>query len=86
MRPFEYERAGSLADASGMMGDAASIIAGGTNLMDLMKIQVMTPSRVIDISRLPATDPIQTHGDRRRPCPTWTGSKRMVTGCASARW
>ncbi len=66
MRPFEYERAGSLADASGMMGDAASIIAGGTNLMDLMKIQVMTPSRVIDISRLPDMDRIETHGDGLR--------------------
>ncbi|KAA8605347.1 molybdopterin dehydrogenase [Salipiger aestuarii] len=66
MKPFDYQRAHSLADASGRMGDAASIIAGGTNLLDLMKIQVMTPSRVIDISRLPGMDRIEPHGDGLR--------------------
>jgi CO/xanthine dehydrogenase FAD-binding subunit len=31
----------------------AKIIAGGTNLLDLMKLQVETPSQIIDINRLP---------------------------------
>ncbi|WP_289083203.1 xanthine dehydrogenase family protein subunit M, partial [uncultured Sulfitobacter sp.] len=30
----------------------ATIIAGGTNLLDLMKLEVMTPDRLVDISRL----------------------------------
>ncbi|MDO6586395.1 xanthine dehydrogenase family protein subunit M [Salipiger sp. 1_MG-2023] len=61
MRPFDYERATSLHDASERMSDAAAIIAGGTNLLDLMKIQVMTPSRLVDISRLDGLDRIEDH-------------------------
>jgi xanthine dehydrogenase YagS FAD-binding subunit len=55
MRAFTYERAASPAAAAASARDAAStaFIAGGTNLLDLMKLQVMTPSRVIDITRLP---------------------------------
>jgi xanthine dehydrogenase YagS FAD-binding subunit len=32
---------------------AAHVIAGGTNLVDLMKYNVAYPTRVIDITRLP---------------------------------
>ncbi|MDN8814857.1 FAD binding domain-containing protein, partial [Staphylococcus aureus] len=31
-------------------------IAGGTNLLDLMKLQVETPNKLVDISRLPLAD------------------------------
>ncbi|MBO3761121.1 xanthine dehydrogenase family protein subunit M [Ciceribacter sp. L1K22] len=51
MRPFDYQRAAAPSDLSS--ADAAtSIIAGGTNLLDLMKLEVMTPERLIDINRL----------------------------------
>jgi xanthine dehydrogenase YagS FAD-binding subunit len=52
---FQYERANDLADAVRQISadPAARIIAGGTNLIDLMKMEVERPSRLIDISRLP---------------------------------
>ncbi|MFL6839263.1 MAG: FAD binding domain-containing protein [Bradyrhizobium sp.] len=55
MIPFQYARASDVADAiSQIAGDpAAKFIAGGTNLLDLMKEDVERPSRLIDISRLP---------------------------------
>lgn len=53
MRPFDYARAGSV-DAAVAAGAAGGrFIAGGTNLLDLMKIEVETPARLVDISRLP---------------------------------
>jgi xanthine dehydrogenase YagS FAD-binding subunit len=54
MRAFTYERATSLADAATASANAGSkLIAGGTNLLDLMKLQVETPTHLIDVSRLP---------------------------------
>jgi xanthine dehydrogenase YagS FAD-binding subunit len=52
---FEYSRATGVADAVRLVGDdpKAKFIAGGTNLIDLMKADVERPTRVIDISRLP---------------------------------
>ena len=54
MIPFHYVRAGSLADAVSLMADdpTAKFIAGGTNLIDLMKMDVERPTKLIDISRL----------------------------------
>ena len=53
MKLFEYERAAS-PEVAARDGAASgtSFIAGGTNLLDLMKLQVMTPGRLVDISRL----------------------------------
>jgi xanthine dehydrogenase YagS FAD-binding subunit len=67
MRPFEYVRAGSVAEAvlgvalndavdgrrDGGADAPAKIVAGGTNLIDLMKADVMRPARLVDVSRLP---------------------------------
>ncbi len=52
---FEYTRANDVADAIGQAAAApnAKFIAGGTNLVDLMKAEVERPARLIDISRLP---------------------------------
>jgi xanthine dehydrogenase YagS FAD-binding subunit len=52
---FEYARANDVADAVRQIAadPAAKFIAGGTNLVDLMKVYVERPSRLIDISRLP---------------------------------
>jgi xanthine dehydrogenase YagS FAD-binding subunit len=52
---FEYSRASDVADAVGQIAadPTAKFIAGGTNLIDLMKEDVERPSRLIDISRLP---------------------------------
>lgn len=55
MNPFEYQRAAQLTDATRAIarGEGAKILAGGTNLVDLMKNGVETPTRLIDINHLP---------------------------------
>jgi xanthine dehydrogenase YagS FAD-binding subunit len=54
MKAFTYERADSPARAAAAAArPGAKLIAGGTNLLDLMKLQVETPTRLVDINRLP---------------------------------
>ena len=54
MKAFTYQRADSAEHASAAaVKPGAKIIAGGTNLLDLMKLQVETPSQLVDINRLP---------------------------------
>ncbi len=53
MRPFTYERARSPAEAAGAARQpGAKFIAGGTNLLDLMKLQIETPLHLIDVNGL----------------------------------
>jgi xanthine dehydrogenase YagS FAD-binding subunit len=60
MQAFHYERAGDVADAvklgkltgGGDVHAPAQFLAGGTTLVDLMKLNVLTPARVIDINAL----------------------------------
>lgn len=53
MRAFEFSRPASLDEATRCTADpAAKAIAGGTNLLDLMKLQVETPEVLCDINRL----------------------------------
>ena len=55
MIPFQYARANDIAEAVRLVaGDPkAKFIAGGTNLIDLMKMEVERPAKLIDITRLP---------------------------------
>jgi xanthine dehydrogenase YagS FAD-binding subunit len=54
MKAFTYQRADSAVQAAAAaVKPGAKIIAGGTNLLDLMKLQVETPSALVDINRLP---------------------------------
>ena len=54
MKSFTYQRADSLASAvTALTAPGSKVIAGGTNLLDLMKLQVESPSQLVDISRLP---------------------------------
>ena len=56
MKTFTYDRADSLAAATTDTAATTRFIAGGTNLLDLMKLQVETPQKLVDISRLPLAD------------------------------
>jgi xanthine dehydrogenase YagS FAD-binding subunit len=57
MKPFRYERAGSLASACASATEpTAKFIAGGTNLLDLMKLQIETPTHLVDINPLSLGD------------------------------
>jgi len=54
MNRFEYVRPDTVADAvKALAGGDARALAGGTNLVDLMKYDVARPSRVVDINHLP---------------------------------
>ncbi len=63
MRPFTYDRAADPAQAArlgaqtgqGQTDALVQLLAGGTSLLDLMKLDVLTPERVVDITPLRAT-------------------------------
>jgi len=54
MKAFTYERADTPAAAAAALAakPGAKLIAGGTNLLDLMKLQIETPTHLVDINRL----------------------------------
>ena len=54
MRPFTYERASSIEAAAKVAASnsQAKFIAGGTNLLDLMKLEIETPTHLIDVNDL----------------------------------
>jgi xanthine dehydrogenase YagS FAD-binding subunit len=56
MRPFDYSAATDVAEATRLVVASRNtrFIAGGTTLVDLMKLEVETPSRLVDINRLGA--------------------------------
>src|SRR5690242_17910799 len=57
MRPFKYSRAADAATASKSVSanKDATFLAGGTNLLDLMKEDVARPAELVDITRLNLT-------------------------------
>jgi len=54
MKPFTYERVTTPAEAAAaaLKNPKARFVAGGTNLLDLMKLEIETPPHLIDINRL----------------------------------
>jgi xanthine dehydrogenase YagS FAD-binding subunit len=54
MKPFTYERATTPAQAAAAVArqPSAKFIAGGTNLLDLMKLQIETPTHLVDVNGL----------------------------------
>lgn len=67
MKPFAFERAPDVSTALDAAAAPGSMfLAGGTNLVDLMKLEVIQPARLIDVSRL-ALDQIEelAHGGLR---------------------
>ena len=61
MIPFDYERATDVDSAvATVTGDPrASFLAGGTNLVDHMKLGVAHPHLLVDVSRLPLDDVVE---------------------------
>jgi len=63
VKPFTYVRPADARAAIAAAGaSGASFLAGGTTLIDLMRLEVMTPSAVVDVGRLPMAA-IERHGD-----------------------
>jgi xanthine dehydrogenase YagS FAD-binding subunit len=64
MRSFTYERAQSAAEAAATAAriEGTKFIAGGTNLLDLMKLQIENPTHLVDVNGL-ALDKIEATPD-----------------------
>ncbi|KLI97872.1 xanthine dehydrogenase family protein subunit M [Luteimonas sp. FCS-9] len=64
MKAFDYTRAASPAEAAAAAARTpnAKFIAGGTNLLDLMKLEIETPAQLIDVNGL-ALDTIEKTRD-----------------------
>src|SRR5580692_2205229 len=98
MIDFQYGRADDIADALQLIANesGAKFVAGGTNLIDLMKMEVERPTKVIDITRLPLKQVEDTSDGglrigalvrnseqraRRSNCATWP--PRAATSCSA---
>lgn len=62
MNPFSYSKPSDIAQAVNLTGPTSRFIAGGTNLLDLMKENVARPEHLIDITGLPMKDVRATDG------------------------
>ncbi len=85
MNRFEYVRAGTVAEAVSAFSHGARFIAGGTNLIDLMKYEVEKPARLIDITRLPLAD-IEAHQGGLRLGALATNAKVAYDAQVKARY
>lgn len=85
MNRFDYVRAGTVAEAVQAFGAGARFIAGGTNLIDLMKYEVEKPGRLIDITRLPL-DQIEDHAGGLRLGALATNAKVAYDERVAARY
>jgi xanthine dehydrogenase YagS FAD-binding subunit len=60
MNQYEYVRPSTVAEAVALAAEpGAAFLAGGTNLVDLMKVGAARPARLVDIRRLPGLDRIE---------------------------
>lgn len=61
---FDYDRPATLAEAvTAGSAPGAAFLASGTNLLDLMKGNIVRPERLVDINRLPGLDQIELFAD-----------------------
>ena len=64
MNLFDYTRPASVAEAvAAAQAPGAAYLGAGTNLLDLMKGGVVTPARLVDVTRLPGLDRIDVLDD-----------------------
>ena len=64
MKSFDYVRAASPSDAiDAAASEGAVYLAGGTNLLDLMKGNVLRPDRLVDVTKIPGLDRIERGAD-----------------------
>ncbi len=100
MKPFAYASPRALEDAVALLtGDAhASFLAGGTDLLTLLKADLLEPSQLVDIKRLAELDDaITRRGDTLRigalatlsdlethPLVAGQGAGHFCIGCAPA--
>ena len=68
MKTFDYVRPATIAEAVAAAAEpGAAYLAGGTNLLDLMKGGIARPNRLVDVTRLPGLDRDRAAARWRRP-------------------
>ena len=90
MKEFTYERAASSQEAAAkaQQTPGAKFIAGGTNLLDLMKLEIETPRHLIDVNGL-GLDNIESTADgglrqaRRLPVRLLHARADLLGGCGA---
>lgn len=63
MKPFDFVQPRTVDEALAAWEPGAAWLGGGTNLVDLMKTGAVQPAKLIDITRLPGLDTIETRAD-----------------------
>jgi xanthine dehydrogenase YagS FAD-binding subunit len=58
MRPFAYSRPATIEEAIALLDSDARLLAGGTDLLTLMKGEIVAPAHLVDIKRLPDLDDV----------------------------
>ena len=53
MKPFAYERPTTVDEALALVADGGTFLAGGTNLVDHLRLGIAEADRLVDITRLP---------------------------------
>ncbi|MDP2213198.1 xanthine dehydrogenase family protein subunit M [Phenylobacterium sp.] len=88
MKPFTYERPADVAEALAMAAAVPSsrFLAGGTNLVDLMKLQIEQPTHLVDVSRLPLAEIAETAEGGLRLGATTTNSQVAADMKVRARY
>jgi xanthine dehydrogenase YagS FAD-binding subunit len=88
MRPFTYERAESAQAAVKAASETpnAKFIAGGTNLLDLMKLEIEAPAHLIDVGRLPLAQIEETAEGGLRIGSMTTNSHVAADARVRSRW
>ncbi len=62
MIPVEWSEPRTLAEAIGQLGPTALAKAGGVELMDLLKENLVAPTRLVNLRRIPGLDGVKDHG------------------------
>jgi xanthine dehydrogenase YagS FAD-binding subunit len=88
MRPFAYVRAQDAAGAVAAVAErpGTMYLAGGTNLVDLMKLGVETPDRLVDVSRLPLDTIEELPGGELRVGAAVRNSDLAASAAVRERW
>ncbi|MGH6963143.1 MAG: FAD binding domain-containing protein [Phenylobacterium sp.] len=88
MRPFTYERAETAQGAvkAASQTPNAKFIAGGTNLLDLMKLEIEAPAHLIDVGRLPLAQIEDTPDGGLRIGSMTTNSHVAADARVRSRW
>jgi xanthine dehydrogenase YagS FAD-binding subunit len=66
MRPFEFQRVGEAARASGAAQEGGVFVGGGTTMYDLMKLDVLRPHALVDVTGISGLAEISLSGDELR--------------------